>query len=231
MKTTPIAITALLISACTQHTETSAGAASPPESPGSGRSVPQEPGDPQPTAKPAPGATEDALQTSLDYYDGDEKRTVWVSSDLVAEFAPSDAGRDVLLRADPQAHEEPQAQKGVRIWRVHAPNGVDELVRALNAPTVRLSPVLHDGPVAGQPLRALPGGVVVTFPAGWDRPRIDAWLAARKLAIESEVVASANMYLIATPPGLEAIRIANELHATGELAGATPNFWQQMSAR
>lgn len=228
MKTTPIAIAALLISACTPHTES---ASSPPATPDSGRSVPQEHPDSEPTAKPAPGATEDTLQTSLDYYDGNEKRTVWVSGDMIAEFAPSDAGRDAILRGDAQAQEVPQAQKSVRIWRVRAPSGIDEFVRGVNVATVRLSPVLHDGPIAGEPLRALPGGVVVTFPAGWDRARIDAWLAARKLTIESEVVASANMHLVATPPGLEAIRIANELYATGELAGATPNFWLQMSTR
>jgi hypothetical protein len=97
---------------------------------------------------------------------------------------------------------------------------------------VLLSPVLHEGPSPGLAMRALPGGVVATFPVGWDRARIDAWLTARGLRVQGDaVVAEANMYLVGTPPGLESVRIANELHESGELADAVPNFWRQNTPR
>jgi hypothetical protein len=78
---------------------------------------------------------------------------------------------------------------------------------------------------------ALPGGAVATFPAGWERARIDTWLAARGLRVESTVVAEANMHLVATPPGLESVRIANELHESGELVACTPNLWREARTR
>jgi hypothetical protein len=223
MKTIYLTIATLTLAACKHDDETSASA----KDSGLGRSAPQASTPPSKPTQPA----EAVLQTSFEYYDGAEKRTVWLSNELVAEFAPSDAGREAVLRGDASATEEVQAQKGVRLWRVHDARGTDAFARDASSSAVRVSPVLHDAPTAGLPRRALPGGVVATFPKEWDRARIDAWLAQRNLAVESEVAAAANMYLVATPPGLEAIRIANELHETHELVAATPNFWLEMSAR
>jgi hypothetical protein len=223
MKTPRALLAILALAACTSRTESTAGG----EDSGVGRSVPPAPGAPQ--DKPSEPAA--ALTASIGYYDGDEKRTAWISPDLVAEFAPSDAGRAAVLAADADAAEVEIAQKDVRIWRVRAPQGTPELARSAGAGSVRLSPVLHDAPVAGRPLRALPGGVIATFPSEWDRPRIDAWVAARELKVESQVIQGANVYLVATPPGLAAIRVANSLHESGEIVSATPNFWVQVSAR
>jgi hypothetical protein len=215
----PACLLVLALAACTsKETETgpdgSVGRSVPPQSPG---------GSAHDGKGPAP-----SLRESVEYYDGAAKRKLWLSDDLVAEFDPSDAGRDTVLRADPSAKEVEQTQKGVRIWRVRAGLGAAGIGRGA---TLRVSPVLHEGPSPGMPMRALPGGVVATFQADWTRERIDAWLAARSLRVESEVSAEAHMFLVATPPGLDAIRIANELHETGELVDATPNFWQQATTR
>jgi hypothetical protein len=223
MKTTCVLSALLALAACTSRTESTAGG----EDSGVGRSAPPAPGAPRekPSEPPA------ALTESVEYYDGEEQRTAWISPDLVAEFAPSDAGRAAVLAADADAAEVEIAQKDVRVWRVRAPQGTPELARVASAGSVRLSPVLHDAPVAGRPLRALPGGVIATFPPEWDRARIDAWLAARNLRVESQVIEGASVYLVATPPGLAAIRVANSLHESGEIVSATPDFWMQVSAR
>jgi len=169
------------------------------------------------------GKTAATLRESVEYYDGSTRRKLWLSPDLVAEFDPSEAGRDAVLLADPGAVEVEQPQESVRIWRTRAP--------VLTGARTGLSPVLHEGSSPGLPMRALPGGVVATFPGGWDRARIDAWLGAKGLRVQEVVDEAGNMYLVATPPGLESLRVADELHETGELVDATPNFWRQSTPR
>jgi len=174
---------------------------------------------------------EPTLTQAMEYYDGATKRKLWVSEDLVAEFEPTDAGREAMMRADPSAREVEQPQKGVRLWRVGASGGAEAFARNESAGTMRLSPVLHEGPSPAMPMRALPGGVVITFAKDWDRARIDEWLATRGLKVESEVGPAANMFLVSTAPGLESIRVANQLHESGELVDVAPNFWMQAATR
>jgi hypothetical protein len=223
MKHAPIAIVVALASACTSSCDEPQGPAGSP-----GRSARAGEG---PPPIPRERAGEAQLERSVQYHDGETARTLWLSEDLVAEIAPSSAGRDALLAADADAAEVEQRQRAVRIWRVRAPQGADELARSLSRDSLRFSPVLHEGPSTGLPMRALPGGVVVAFREGWDRARIDAWLAARGRKVAEAVVPQANVYLVATPPGLAALELANELHATGELASATPNFWLEATTR
>jgi hypothetical protein len=196
-----------------------------------GRSVAANAQDAGPQGKNAQRPADGQLTTSFDYYDGSDQRTVWLSTELVAEFDPSDAGRESLLRCDPSGVEVPQRQKGVRLWRVRATQGTDAFARAASTASARFSPVLHDGPSATLPMRALPGGVVATFAPDWNRARVDAWVHAHGLTIASEVIAGGNVFELATPPGLESLQIANQLRATGELLACTPNFWQQFSPR
>ena len=171
------------------------------------------------------------LERSFEYHDGEATHTVWLSQDLVAELEPSPQGREALLAADAAAAEVSQGQRAVRIWRIAAPQGTDVLAESLSRGELRFSPVLHDGPSPGLPMRALPGGVVATFPKSWNRGQIDAWLAQRKLKVQEAVVAEANVFLVATPPGLESLRIANQLHESGEIVSATPNFWMQATTK
>ena len=159
--------------------------------------------------------------------------------ELVAEFEPADSGRDAVLRADPAAVEVEQAQTVVRIRRVRAPSDTDEFARGASSASARLSPVLHEGPSPATPMGALPGGVVATFPKDWDLALVRAWVANLdgqmeptavewwRVRMETEIAPATNMFLLTTPPGLESVRIANELHETGELVEVTPSSWLQ----
>lgn len=173
----------------------------------------------------------DDLTRSFTYFDGESERTVWLSNELVAELAPSDEGRARVLQFDGAAQAQPQQQTAVRLWRVRAQRGVDEASRELTRDALRFSPVVHESASSTSPRGALPGGAVATFPAAWNRARIDAWLAAYGTRVVEPVVAEANMFLVASAPGLAAIELANRLHTSGEIVACTPNFWREVATR
>ena len=82
----------------------------------------------------------------------------------------------------------------------------------------------------GRDYRALPGGVFVKFAPEWDAARVSGWLSSQGIAdFRAEKVLRANVYLIQTPPGIEALAVANRLHETGEVVYAEPNWWQPAS--
>ncbi len=171
------------------------------------------------------------LTRTLTFFDGEHERTVWISNELVAEVAPSEEGRASVLAFDTAAEVQAQPQAGLRLWRVRAPQGVDETSRALTRDALHFSPVVHESDSSTSPRCALPGGAVATFPAGWDRARIDTWLAAQGTRVVEPVVIEANMYLVASDPGLASIELANRLHQSGEIVACTPNFWREVSTR
>lgn len=225
MKHAPICLLAILSAACTSK---SAQSGTAPASGGSLGSSVQPGGAQSGGGKSAAGS----LSESVEYDDGGTRRSLWLSQDLVAEFGPTEAGRQRVLQADPGAREVEQPQPSVRLWRLSGGLSGKEFAVRNGSSTLRLSPVLHEGPSPGLPMRALPGGVVAAFPAGWDRARIDAWLGTRGLHVEGEAVsAEANLYLVATAPGLDSLRVARELRDTGELADVSPNFWRQNASR
>lgn len=190
-----------------------------------------------PVTKPARDAQRATLTRTVTCVDGESERTLWVSEDLIAEFAPSGAGRSALHASDPGASEVAQSQRGVRLWRVAAQQGAEAFVASLQAAPglgdlpLSFSPVLHDTSSPASAMSALPGGVVATFPKDWDRARIDRWLRARGLSAESEVGEGLNTFLIPTQAGLVALETSNELARTGELVACSPNWWQQAAAR
>lgn len=200
---------------------------------------------PQGSETPAPGQTPisgatptsgktavPTLDEAIEYEDAGIPRKLWISKDLVAEFNPSPTGMAAILSADPTAKEVEQPQPVVRLWKLSGPLRGEAFSTAVASPLARVSPVLHEGPTEGLPMRALPGGVVVTFKPDWDRARIDSWLALRSLSIQGDPVsAESNMFLVGTAPGLAALAVAKELAKMGELVDVVPNFWRQNTAK
>ena len=84
----------------------------------------------------------------------------------------------------------------------------------------QVSPVLRDE--SGQ-LRALPGGVLVVLLSPLDER------AGRALIVESGGVParslSPTLWVVEAPVGLEALEVANRLHASGRFASVQPNWW------
>jgi hypothetical protein len=244
MKRTGFGIAMLVVAGCTTKPEPEAREKPAPEKPRAEQTTPEKPAPDHPAlgSGVSPGAearsegqgkgTTPVLSETVEYWDGATRRRLWLSDDTIAEFAPSDAGGEAIHLADPLAQELEQPQKGVRLWKLSKGLRPDAVASVASASPRRMSPLLHEGPSPKLPMRALPGGVIVRFPAGWDRARIDSWLATRKMHVQGDaIVAEANMFLVATPPGLEALRVADALHDCGELVDVTPNFWLQNATR
>jgi len=196
-----------------------------------GSSVPQQGASASEAAASGKGIAP-TLDESVEYVDGDTTRKLWISKDLVAEFNPSEGGKTAILAQDASAKEVPQPQPVVRIWKLSGALRGEAFSTAVRTPSLIVSPVLHEGPSEALPMRAMPGGVLATFPKDWDRARIDAWLALKSLAVQGDpVVSESNMYLVGTAPGLPALLVAGELRKTGELVDVVPNFWRQNVAK
>jgi hypothetical protein len=221
--------------ACTSGNDesTSASTTTSGESqPGLGRTAPEQEGEPsKQVSKPAPSEARPKLTRSATWLEGGEERKLWISDELVVEFEPAPEGEVALHRTDPGATEVPQRQEGVRIWRVTAAAGTENLARDANSERARFSPVLHATESPDSPKSALPGGVLVTFPADWDRARIDTWLAEHGRAVESEVGDGLHTYLVPTAPGLAALDACNELARADERVSCEPNWWREPSTR
>lgn len=93
------------------------------------------------------------------------------------------------------------------------------------------SPVYREGTSPAGRLMALPGGVVVKLDPTWTESQAHAWATTRRLKITRRLRPDAHWYLIASEPGDAALALANELHASGEVLAATPNWWKQTQPR
>lgn len=143
------------------------------------------------------------------WHDGERSREIRIDPARVADFrAPPPAGKSAVVRARSDAEK---AAPGL-------PAGV--------------SPVFVDPDAAGQ-IRALPGGVIVTLkqpPAGNDVAAREEQ-ARRQLAdagIEPlrPIGPDARRWLVASPPGMPALELANRLQESGVFESASPNWWK-----
>lgn len=93
-------------------------------------------------------------------------------------------------------------------------------------PDVLRSAVLRDE--SGR-LRALPGGLIVRFRQGTTAQQAREQLAALGLKVSRQI--GEDQWLIESPIGLESLRRANELHASGRFANVQPNWWVERRLR
>jgi hypothetical protein len=95
-----------------------------------------------------------------------------------------------------------------------------------------VSPVFVD-PVSPSQIRALPGGVTVALrhpPAGNDPVAREAegrrQIAAAGLHALRPIGPDARRWLVASPPGMPALELANRLQESGVFESASPNWWK-----
>lgn len=145
------------------------------------------------------------------YFDGTSVRTVQLESRWVADIAP---------RAD-----TPPAQPFVSLRRSSdpAPRHADS--------SQRVSPVYREGDSPAGRLMALPGGVMVQFKPEWSDTQIQAWADGQGLQLVHKLSLPGQWRLVATETGTAALALANQIHASGDVVSARPNWWRQTAPR
>jgi hypothetical protein len=147
------------------------------------------------------------------WYDGGKPRKVQLDEALVAEFdGTSEPAATPVLRSN-----------GVRIWRQQD----DAAARAVAAG--KTSPVFRDS--EGGAMRALPGNVIVRLDPAWSAAQVDSWLASNELTGLRRLPIGGNVLVVASPPGLAALELANRLQLSGKVISAQPEWWEQRSPR
>lgn len=158
------------------------------------------------------------------YYDGAQKRALLLDDTLVAAFgAASTAVKSALPGA-----QTAKVNGGATIYRIQA--GSYKSAQAA-APGAAVSPVFHEGGSSAGRLMALPGGVLVNFKADWTAQQVTDWAAAKGLAVDKKLAIGQNWYVIKSAPGQASLDIANQIHQSGEVVSASPNWWKEVSTR
>lgn len=86
-----------------------------------------------------------------------------------------------------------------------------------------LSPVFSE---RGGGLKSLPGGVIVVFTADSDQSDIEDFLRAEGLESQAKKATwHKRGYVIATPPGMDSVRLANRLAPHSMVAISSPDWW------
>ena len=131
------------------------------------------------------------------WYDGEVRRPLWSDETVVADFSAARGEKSKVLRP-----------------------------AAIAKSGESTSPVFRDGPGEKSRTRALPGGVIVTLKTGPGEDRRDALFARHGLQPVREIGSGSGMWLVASPPGVASLDLANRLYESGDFKAAAPNWWQ-----
>jgi len=166
----------------------------------------------------------------LYYYDGARRRHLSLTQDMIAEFQPNPQTRDLLLQMIPGAKAifGAESESG-RLWQIgqHPDIGLAMQSVRQSIPWARFSAVMRGGAAK---MRALPGGIIVTLGTGLSLEDAQTWLQDRNWQVDRVLSKRRNVFLIQSPAGLETLHMANQLHESGDVVGATPNWWQPVHA-
>lgn len=159
----------------------------------------------------APAKT--ASGSSHVWYDGGKPRQLQLDEALVAEFnGQTESAATPVLRSN-----------GVRIWRRQD----EAATRAVAAG--KGSPVFRDS--EGGAMRALPGNVIVRLDPAWSAAQVSGWLAANGLTELRRLPLGPNVVVVASPPGMASLELANRLQESGKVVSAQPDWWEQRTLR
>ena len=158
-----------------------------------------------------------ASAATAHYFDGSTRRAVTLDTHWVAVITPPASASGLQARS-PQS-----AAPLVILQRANQPTA-----RAAYSQT---TPVYREGDSPAGRLMALPGGVLVKLDPSWSDDQARAWAAGKGLSVAQRLNTTGNWYLLASAPGNAALELANQLHASGEVLSASPNWWKQTQPR
>ncbi len=94
-----------------------------------------------------------------------------------------------------------------------------------------VTPLFREGDSPAGRLMGLPGGIIVQFHPHWSVTQIAQWLTAHGLPLGERLEIQGHWYSIPTPAGMIALETANQLHESGDVISAAPNWWKAMATR
>ena len=174
----------------------------------------------------------DLLQAHV-WYDGRQKRPVWLNPGLVAEFRGDPSQKSLLQKSYPLASVR-YVRHSVQIWELPVNRLTDKLLNRLIVASPKstvYSPVFHDAPNKSGSMRSLPGNIIVYLNPDWNQGQITHWMATRGFKVVKNLAIRSNVYVLKTGPGMEALRVANTLYESGEVIAAFPDWWQETAMR
>lgn len=155
------------------------------------------------------------------YFDGPSVRTVQLEPRWVADIAPTTTLSTKTTEVRVPGADTPQAQPLISLRRSSdpAPRHTD--------PSRRVSPVYREGDSPAGRLMALPGGVMVQFKPDWSDAQIQRWADVQGLQLLHRLNLPGQWHLVATEAGTAALTLANQIHTSGDVVSARPNWWRQ----
>ena len=170
----------------------------------------------------------DAKYTTHYWYDGNRKRTIIQDNNIVAELIRPGASSTMKSNMASATAVGKQTSAVVKLWDVSAAGDSKQSLSALSTSMKgSLSPVFTNGKSGGGQRRALPGGILVTFKADWDESKVKQWVGEKGMTIKQKMNFG-NIYLLDSAPGLDSLNLANSIYESGEVEGASPNWWQEL---
>ena len=171
--------------------------------------------------------------TEYHWFDGDKQRKVYLSSDMLVEFQPSDVSKDALKSVFPQAKSVPGKRGAVRLWKLEQSVASGKNIQSLKElnPDGKFSPVLHDGPGGTGGIRALPGNIIVQLDASMKSTDIDQWLVKTGSVMVKKLAIGSNIIVLQSAPGLASLSKANDLYQDKDVISAQPNWWRPYSLK
>jgi len=167
------------------------------------------------------------------WYDGDQKRKVWLNPGLIAEFQHDAAGKSLIKNSYPAASVR-KIHHRIRIWEQKKEPFKNQVLNR-NASTIptqsSFSPVFHDTSTSSGSIRALPGNLIVYLNPNWGQDEITRWIALRGLEVVNKIGFRPNALVLKTEPGIKALQLANDLYESGEVVAAFPDWWLEGTMR
>ena len=108
------------------------------------------------------------LQQSYTWHDGDQARQAWLDPNLIASFGGGSSTKSLLAQSYGEAKEVVRAG-AVTVYSLPAGTDAVKAADRMRAAGGTYSPVFHETSDPVSPLRALPGGVVIQLPKDWRR--------------------------------------------------------------
>jgi len=164
------------------------------------------------------------------WYESGQKKTVYMSTSLVAEFPAVDSKSTMVQKAFPRAEMVDNKVRGITIWKIDAKDVATAITAVKNVDaSTQLSPVYYDENTGQR--RALPGGVLIEFLASVDETQAQSWIREHGYVVVSVTGYEKKYYLISTEPGQESLDMANTIRTAEVVKNASPNWWVEFFPR